>query len=242
MPFCAPIKSSKSAKNKELEDLKYYFDNILLRTEDILRKQKSLNDQSDVKSDIKTSKTNLLDTELVYKDIVSNLNQFDGEFKKVWDKLAKLKIENSGLKQDYDSLYEEKSNLFEKCESLESEVINLRHNNLVLDVKNNPNRINKDKIEKIEDDYVDLYGTYKETIRESQKKMEMMREQYEKNSEEQKEKIDELKKQLENMKNIQREFAGEIKRMGDEFQEKEQIMVQVIQKLQEENKSLKEKN
>ncbi|KAK9708814.1 hypothetical protein QE152_g27008 [Popillia japonica] len=222
---CAQAKSKKQQLAAQLDDLQYYLENTLSRTDDILLRHSNFENGTDINVTPRR-RTSTSSNSVTYQQIFANLEELESALlTKNWNRnTRKPKVK-------------EKEELESKYEKTESEVVNLRHNNLILDVQKNP--IHRDKIEKLETQYVDLYGTYKRTIRQSQESMEKMKLQYDKLAEEQKYKVSELLEEIASLKEMHGSFNQQIQNIKLEHEEREEIMMKLIEKLQEENKELK---
>lgn len=233
---CAQAKSKKQQLAAQLDDLQYYLENTLSRTDDILLRHSNFENGTDINVTPRR-RTSTSSNSVTYQQIFANLEELESALKKNRESLRKTQTERNKIRKEYNSLLKEKEELESKYEKTESEVVNLRHNNLILDVQKNP--IHRDKIEKLETQYVDLYGTYKRTIRQSQESMEKMKLQYDKLAEEQKYKVSELLEEIASLKEMHGSFNQQIQNIKLEHEEREEIMMKLIEKLQEENKELK---
>ncbi|GJQ79996.1 hypothetical protein Trydic_g9469 [Trypoxylus dichotomus] len=234
---CTQAKSKTKQLNGQLEDLRYYLENTLSRTDDILLRHSNFENGTDVNVTPRR-RTSTSSNSITYQQIFANLDEIEDALKKNRELLHKTQTERNTIRKEYNSLLKEKEELESKYEKAEGEVVNLRHHNLIADVQKNP--IHKDKIENLETQYVDLYGTYKRTIRQSQENMESMKLQYDKLAEEQKFKVKELLDEIAMLKEMHGKFKDEVHKIKLEQEEREEIMMKMIEKLQEENKELKE--
>lgn len=236
---CAQAKSKTKQLTGQLEDLQYYLENTLSRTDDILLRHSNFETDTDVNVTPRRRTSNSSNS-ITYQQIFVNLDEIEDALKKNRESLRKIQTERNTITKEYNSLLKEKEEVERKYEKAEGEVVNLRHHNLMVNVQKNP--IHKDKIENLETQYVDLYGTYKKTIRQSQENMENMKLQYDKLAEEQKDKVKELLAEIAMLKEMHGTFQNQIRKIKLEHEEREEIMMKMIEKLQEENKELKKTN
>lgn len=233
---CTQVKSKTKKLAGELEDLQYYLENTLSRTDDILLRHSNFETGTDVNV-APRRRTSTASNSITYQQIFANLEELEDALKKNRELQRKTQTERNTIRKEYNALLTEKERLEAKYEQAEGEVVNLRHNSLVADIQKNP--IHRDKIENLETQYVDLYGTYKKTIRQSQENMESMKIQYDKLAEDQKSKVRELLEQISTLKQMHGKFDEQIRHIKTEHEEREEIMMKLIEKLQEENKELK---